>query len=47
MGTILFFFIIFLLFTSCESEQSTTGSESELKYSGTFIPTSGITLQVM
>ncbi len=44
MKTILSLFTVFLLFTSCEADGDFT-TESKLKYSGTFVPTSGITVQ--
>jgi len=43
MKTILSLFTILLLFTSCETDGDFT-IESKLKHSGTFVPTSGITV---
>lgn len=43
MKTILSLFTVLLLLTSCEAEGD-FNTESKLKYDGTFVPTSGITV---
>ena len=53
MKTTLYYFVLILLFTSCEVEGELTrdvveeeiSNEAVLKYSGTFVPTSGISVQ--